>query len=61
MYSIVRKEGKYVVHEEASSLDVGVYDTHREAKNLSNKLKGGQGFNGFTPSFFLEPFKVTYN
>lgn len=46
------------VIEQPTGLVVANTNDPREAKKFANILNGGNGFNGFTPSFFLHRWRV---
>jgi hypothetical protein len=54
-YKIEKVENKKFSLTEISSENlIGVFDTWEQARNMSKHLLKGYGFNGWTPSFFLE-------
>jgi hypothetical protein len=61
MYKVITFKGKFNVFEINSEQILYTCNTHKEAKKLCNKLKNNIAFEGWTPSFFLNPtplFKI---
>ena len=56
-YKIVKNGENFEIHELASELIVGKYDSHAAASERYRFLKRGGSFSGFTPSFFLVSVK----
>ena len=58
MYKVVKNGTDFSVVETATEQTIKTLDSHEKAHALYRKLKGGRGFQGNTPSFFLKEFKI---
>jgi len=54
LYSVTKRDGKYIVVETATKLQLKNFDKSYEAYALCNRLNGGNGFQGWTPEFFVK-------
>ena len=53
-YKIVEKDERYLVKEVDTDKIIRNFRHKKSAKELSNFLNGGGGFNGWTPDFILK-------
>lgn len=56
-YRYDQQDSKYVVIEKPTNNIIFKTNSKDEAKAITNKLNGGQGFAGWTPEFFLRSVK----
>ena len=52
------EDRKFSLTEKDSENVIGVFDKWDDARQMSRHLSKGYGFNGWTPAFFLENFKI---
>ncbi|QIG66056.1 hypothetical protein phiOC_p414 [Ochrobactrum phage vB_OspM_OC] len=53
MYLFTKEENEYLIVEEKTGSIIQRGTTYEEIHKLYRKLKGGCGFIGFTPNFFI--------
>lgn len=58
MYKVTKVDGEFLVIETANDQVLMSCSSHEEAHAFYRKLKGGRGFQGNTPPFFLKRFKI---
>lgn len=58
MYKVVKVGSEFSVVETATNQVIKILPSHEKAHILYRKLKGGHGFQGNTPPFFLKEFKT---
>lgn len=58
MYKVTKVGSEFLVTEVLTDQTIKTLSSHEEAHTLYRKLKGGCGFQGNTPPFFLKTFKV---
>lgn len=51
---------KFAVIERTTDQTIKIVDTKEDAKAWTNKFNGGQGFNGWTPAFFLLKAEIKF-
>jgi hypothetical protein len=54
----MRGHDTYAVIEQPTTQVVTTRSRARDAKELANFLNGGNGFNGYTPPFFLSKWQL---
>ena len=59
-YKIINEANKFVVFEVQTEQPIKAFDKKSDAKQFLKHLNFGGGFDGWTPSFFLNPPKNSY-
>ena len=57
MYSINKNDDQYDIYETESDKVIYRFDTYKDARKRYNGLKGGQGFQGWTPDFIQKDLR----